>query len=142
MTAYIRFPASMVYREYDAYGRVMVPGRCLEKTVNSQAEQEAFAREVEAMPENWQLETIIRALDEACEAARVLAAATLAGERPFLGMFGARDVLARTYSFETASVAGHVYLHAVQDGVNGGRIFTNDAGFIPASSVKKERDHA
>lgn len=133
------FPASMAYRLYNALGFLVKPERSLEKIVHSQAEQEQFAREVEAMPENWQLECIVRTADvDACNAARELAAETLAGAIPFLGQFGARDVLARSYDASAARLGGVAYLDAVKAGVCGGQISCDDENFIVRYTVKRE----
>ena len=136
---YNPFPASISYREYDSLGFLVKPERGLEKIVHTQEEQEAFVREVEAMPENWQLEAVVRIADlEACNAARELAAETLAGSVPFLGSMGARDVLARTYDSIAANLGGAVYLEAVKAGVCGGTVTCDAENFIVRHTVKRE----
>lgn len=136
---YNPFPASISYREYDSLGFLVKPERGLERIVHTQEEQEAFVREVEAMPENWQLEAVVRIADiEACNAARELAADTLAGAIPFLGQFGARDILARAHDSVAANLGGRVYLDAVQAGVCGGRVCCDAENFIVRHTVKRE----
>jgi len=77
-------------------------------------------------------------LEQACEAARVLAAATLAGTRPFLGVFGARDALARTFSDAASRVASYAYLDTVKDGVTAGIITCDSDNYLARYTVKME----
>lgn len=78
-------------------------------------------------------------LEQACEAARELAADTLRGQIPFVGVFGARDHLAKRYSDGASRVAGHVYLDAVQAGMVRGEVITDRDGFIAAQFLAEVR---
>lgn len=73
------------------------------------------------------------AFSEAGDLARSLAADTLAGRRPFLGVFGVRDELAPQYGERVALCAGYVYLYAIHEIYPRG-VPCDDAGYLVAQA--------